>query len=285
LALLLFLLVTISLLTLDAASSMAERIISGVTVRARDFSEHFGTSAALLVIVALICAYFLDQLLKVRSANRDLVRTLEANTRILALRNHQLDTWDQLSHQLITNFNLNRLLELIAATASDVTESDCGAVIIAEHDTPHLRLAAIHQRGLQTELARRVAARVIATGEPIEVRPGAIPEEFDRPDLPLEELVSLAATPLMAADTIRGALLVGRLGPAEPFPDNVRQVLSSFGNQASIALEKAQLYAENQHQLQRLARLLDELRSAQDRLAASQENDETAAPVGGFGEG
>jgi GAF domain-containing protein len=45
------------------------------------------------------------------------------------------------------------------------------------------------------------------------------------------------------------------------------QVLGSFAQQASIALEKAHLYAENQRQLERLNRLLDELRSAQHQLA------------------
>jgi AcrR family transcriptional regulator len=276
LALLLFLLVSLSLLILDTASSLAERFILDVTTRAHDLLDHYGASAALLAIVMLICAYFVEKLVMVRNRNRGLVRALDASARILALRNDQLDTWDQLSHQLITNFNLPRLLELIARTAADVTESDCAAVILSERDSPHLRLAAVHRRGLHTELARRVAAKVIAAGEPIHLRLGALPEEFDRPDLPLEGLVSLAATPLVAADAIEGSLLVGRLQPAEPFPDNIVHVLRSFGNQASIALEKAHLYAENQKQLQRLGRLLEELRSAQDRLTVSQRAGEPA---------
>ena len=269
LALLLFLLVTLSLLTLDATSSLAERILVGVTSTAHNLLDRYGVSTALAAIVLLVCAYFVEKLLMVRNQNRELVRALEANAHLLSLRNHQLDTWDQLSHQLITNFNLPRLLELITSTAAEVTESSCAAVILSERDTPHLRLSAVFGRGLHTELARRVAAKVIATGEPLHCRRGAVPEEFDRPDLPLEGLVSLAATPLIATDAIKGSLLVGRLEPADPFPNTIIQVLASYGNQASIALEKAHLYAESQRQLQRLGRLLEELHSAQDRLTAS----------------
>ena len=82
--------------------------------------------------------------------------------------------------------------------------------------------------------------------------------------------MAIAATPLVAAGSIHGALIVGRLEPAEPYPQNIIEVLSSFANQASIALEKAHLYAETQLQLQRLARLLEELRLAQSRLGDSE---------------
>jgi len=270
LACVLFVLVSLSLLTLDATSAAAERLISGATNRARLLIDQYGTALALLAIVSLACAYVYEKLLLVRNQNRELVQALDASATVLALRNHQLDTWDQLSHQLITNFNLPRLLDLIVETAAQVTASDCAAAIVSDRDTPHLRLGAIHHRGMQTELARRVAAKVIATGEPVEIARNSVPEEFDRPDLAWEDLIAIAATPLVSAGSIHGALIVGRLEPAEPYPQNIIEVLSSFANQASIALEKAHLYAETQSQLQRLARLLEELRFAQSRLGDSE---------------
>lgn len=269
LAFVLFVLVSLSLLTIDAAFRAADRLLFGTNDAARHVLSGYGTTLALFAVVVLACAYLYERLLMVRDRNRGLVRALDANAKLLALRSCQLDTWDQLSHQLITKFNLPRLLELIARTAADVTESDCAAVIVSDKDDPHLRLAAIHRRGMGTELARRVAAKVIATGEPMDLRVGSVPDDLDRPDMEWEELIGIAATPLLAADTIRGALLVGQLGPGKPFPDNVIEVLASFGSQASIALEKAHLYAENQKQLQRLGGLLDELRRAHDRLEAS----------------
>lgn len=270
LACVLLLLVSLSLLTLDATSAAAERLISGATNRAHLLFDQYGTALALLAIVSLACIYIYQQLLLARNRNRELVQALDASARVLALRNHQLDTWDQLSHQLITNFNLPRLLDLIVETAAQVTASDSAAVIVSDRDTPHLRLGAIHHRGMQTELARRVAAKVIATGESVEIARDSVPEEFDRPDLAWEGLIAMAATPLVAAGAIHGALIVGRLQPAGPYPRNIIEVLGSFASQASIALEKAHLYAETQSQLQRLGKLLEELRFAQSRLGDSE---------------
>ncbi len=270
LALALLLMLTVSVLVLDAVSIAVERIVSGMSARLADLLSNYEASAALVATILLACAYFYEKLVMVRNQNRELVRALDASTRTLAQRNQQLDTWSQLSHALITKFNLPRLLELIVRTAAEVTQSDCAAVILKEEGNPHLRLAAIHQRGLQMELARRVAAMTIKSGERIFLRPDALPEELDRPDLPWEDLVSLSGAPLLAADNIVGALLVGRVRPNEAFSEEIMDGLDAFASQASIALEKAHLYAENQRQLDRFEKLLDDLRHAQRQLLQSE---------------
>jgi len=270
LLMLLLLLITLGLFVLDATSAAVERLWSGVTARLTDLLNSYGASAALLTVVLLVCAYFYEKLVMVRNQNRELVRALGTSAQILAQRNQQLDTWAQLSHGPITKFNLPRLLDLIVNTAAEVTQSDCAAVMLREDKSAHLRLAAIHQRGLQMELARRVAAMTIETGEQVYLSPEALPEELDRPDLAWEDLVSLAAAPLVAADNIVGALLVGRLRPQEPFSGQIVEALDSFASQASIALEKAYLYAENQKQLDRLGKLLEDLRSTQSQLVRSE---------------
>ncbi len=268
LALLLFLLVAVSLLLLDITSEPARYFLVGLSRRFVEFLDNAETSFALLLMVLLACAYFYEKLAQLRGENRALVSALEANAQTLAQRNRQLATWAQVSHSLITRFNLPRLLDLIVRTAAEVTESDCAAVMLSESAARGLRVAAIHNRGLQTELARRVAAAVVATGEAVLLRADALPEQFNRPDLPLEPLSALAAAPLVNRGTRVGALLVGRTAPQPPFADRIGEALSSFANQASIALEKANLYAENQRQLDRLGRLLTELRAAEARAGA-----------------
>jgi len=270
LALGLFLLLAVSLSLMDTTTVFQERIGRGWTTQAVSLLKDYGLSGALLIVAWLICAYFYEKLVSVRKQNRELVQALESVARTLSKRNQQLDTWSQLSHALITNFNLPRLLELIARTAAEVTESDCAAVILAERGARHLRLAAIHERGLQIELAERVAAIVIRTGHAICVSPDAPPEEIDRPDLPWDDLISLSAEPLVSSEKTVGALLVGRLHPRDPFPHHVLDTLDSFANQASIALEKAHLYAENQKQLDRLGRLLDDLHTTQAQLSEAE---------------
>jgi len=267
LALFLFLLLATSLFLLDAITVIEEQ--AGLRWPGMFLGKlrGYGPASALLVIATLISIYFYERLLAVRTANRDLVRQLETSARVLAQRNQQLDAWSQLSHTLITNFNLPRLLDLTVHTAAEVTESDCAVVVLAEKGARHLRLAAIHERGLQIELAERVAWVVIQTGQPLSLSPDAPPPEFDRPDLPWEDLVSLVAEPLVTAEQVVGALLVGRVRPHEPFSAQVLETLASFANQASVALEKAHLYAENQRQLDRLEKLLEDLHAAQSQLS------------------
>ena len=270
LALVLFMLLALSLLLLDATTVATERGIGGITTRFLGIIGDYGTSAALLVVVLLTCAYFSEKLVAVRRQNRELVSAIDSTAKLLSLRNQQLDAWSQLSHNLITNFNLPRLLDLIVRTATDVTECDCGVVMLVEEDRHDLRVAAIQARGLQVELARRVAEIVIRTGEELYLRPGELPEELDRPDLPWEDLVSLVAAPLTYGKDVVGAILVGRVQPREAFGEDVIDSLSSFASQASIALEKAKLYAESQKQLDRLGKLLDGLRSTQVQLIESE---------------
>jgi C4-dicarboxylate-specific signal transduction histidine kinase len=270
LALVLFLMLAVSLFLLDASAVTEERAIFRWTGRVAGFLRDYAVSGALMIIAWLVCAYLHEKLMQVRRENRELVRMLDATARTLARRNQQLSTWSQLSHDLITNFNLPRLLDLIARTAAEVTESDCAAVILAENGARHLRLAAIHDRGLQIQLAERVAQEVIAIGHGMRLSPESPPEGFARPDLPWEDLTSLAAEPLVAGEKPVGALLVGRLKPHEGFSDQVLGVLDSFASQASIALEKAHLYAENQRQLGRLGKLLDDLHATQAQLTEAE---------------
>lgn len=270
LALVLFMLLALSLLLLDATAVTTERGVGGITNRFLGIIDDYAASAALLVVVLLICAYFREKLVAVRRQNRELVSAIDSTAKLLSLRNQQLDAWNQLSHNLITNFNLPRLLDLVVRTATDVTECDCGIVMLVQEDRHHLRVAAIQARGLQVELARRVAEIVIGTGRELYLRPGELPEELDRPDLPWEDLVSLAAAPLTYGKDVVGAILVGRVQPREAFGEDVIDSLSSFASQASIALEKAKLYAESQKQLDRLGKLLDDLRSTQAQLIESE---------------
>jgi len=57
LALILFVLISASLLLVDAASSAAERFIYGVTNRARVLMDHYAVALAFLTTIGLVCAY------------------------------------------------------------------------------------------------------------------------------------------------------------------------------------------------------------------------------------
>lgn len=261
LALLLFVLLAVSLFLIDAGSIALESRPSGLPYRVIDLLSHLEVSAALLLVVGLICGYFYEKLAALRRDNRALVEQIESNARLLELRNRQLETWHLVSHDPVTSFNLPRLLELVAHTAADMTESDCAAVVLVEAEHQSLRLMAVHQRGLEIELARRVAATAIRGRRSFAFHPGNAPPDLTRPDLPWEDLAAIAAAPLISQQKAVGVLLIGRLQPGEPFSEEVVNGLDSFAGQAAVALEKANLYADNQRKLQQLSQVVHELQA------------------------
>ena len=261
LALLLFVLLAVSLFLIDAGSIALDSRYRGLPHHVIELLGKYEVSAALLLVVGLICGYFYEKLAALRRGNRALIETVESNARLLELRNRQLETWHLVSHDPVTNFNLPRLLELVAHTAADMTESDCAAVVLVESEHNSLRLMAVHQRGLEIELARRVAATAIRARRALAFHPGNLPPELDRPDLPWEGLAAIAAAPLISQQKAVGVLLIGRLQPGEPFSQEIMDSLDSFASQAAVALEKANLYAENQRKLQQLSRVVHELQA------------------------
>jgi len=261
LALLLFVLLAVSLFLIDAGTVSLDSRYRGLPYHFVELLGNYEVSVALLLVVGLICGYFYEKLAALRRDNRDLIETVESNARLLELRNRQLETWHRVSHDPVTNFNLPRLLELVAHTAADMTESDCAAVVLLESEHKSLRLMAVHERGLEIELARRVAATAIRARQVLAFHAGEIPAEFDRPDLPWEGLAAIAAAPLISQQKAVGVLLIARLEPGEPFSPEIVDSLDSFASQAAVALEKANLYAENQRKLQQLSRVVHELQA------------------------
>jgi len=233
---------------------------TGQPRRIRTGMRRWSDSGAFSVQSA-ICGYFYEKLAALRRDNRSLIETVESNARLLELRNRQLETWHRVSHDPVTNFNLPRLLELVAHTAADMTESDCAAVVLLESEHKSLRLMAVHERGLEVELARRLAATAIRARQVLAFHVGDMPAEFNRPDLPWEGLTAIAAAPLISQQKAVGVLMIGRLQSEEPYSQEIVNSLDSFASQAAVALEKANLYAENQRKLQHLSRVVHELQA------------------------
>jgi GAF domain-containing protein len=160
-------------------------------------------------------------------------------------------------------------LQLVSETALTVTESDGAAIMTADKWVHGYRLAAVSGQGAQTELARRAAAKVMATGEGLRLCLPDLPAEFARPDLASDQLSDVVALPLHAADGVTGALVVARLASRSPYPEQVEEILASFVTQTSLALQQAALHAEHRHELQRLKGLLGTRPGEEPSLAPS----------------
>ncbi len=77
------------------------------------------------------------------------------------------------------------------------------------------------------------------------------------------------AVPMLRDGKSIGAISVGKT-EAEPFSERQMQLLTTFADQAVIAIENARLFDEVQERTRELAKSLDDLRTAQDRLVQTQ---------------
>jgi signal transduction histidine kinase len=276
LALLIIFLLAVSLFLItatgDAVHGVPEFVAPLTLVLGSDITTCF-----LLVMVLLIVAYIRERLASNWAQNRRLIEELTRKERALKKKDDQLTTWGELSHALIANFDLPRLLDLIVTTAIEVTSADRGSVMLLEPDGEFLTIKAA--KGIDEEriastrlkLGDGIAGRVARSGEPLLLSRSyyqnhhlAAVRQRD------EEISSAISVPLRIEERIVGTLNVNESSRAHEFAQEDLRALTVFADQAALALEKAQLYRDSQHQLEKLLSVLDELGRTQAQLVHSE---------------
>ena len=274
LALLIIFLLAVSLFLLtateDANGSVPALAAPLITVLGSDITTCF-----LLVMVLLITAYIRERLAERWRENRRLISELTRKERALEKKDAQLTTWGELSHVLIANFDLPRLLDLIVTTAIEVTGADRGSVMLLDESRSTLTIKA--SKGIDPQhaeakinLGEGIAGRVALTGQPLLLR-----RDEGQPALRTlrrreEEISSAMSVPLRIEEQIAGTLNVNESKRRSEFSEEDMRALTLFADQAALALEKAQLYRDSQRQLEKLLSVLDELSQTQAQLVHSE---------------
>src|SRR6185312_11199718 len=104
-----------------------------------------------------------------------------------------------------------------------------------------------------------------------------IPDILDDPDyaIPMQALTpehtprAMLSVPLLGKDGIEGAMVLSRQQPGH-YAQREVDILQTFADQAVIAIENARLFDEVQQRTRELAKSLDDLRTAQDRLIQTE---------------
>ena len=164
LALLLIFLLSVGLFLLSAAQD-AEGQPTGLAAPLVAVLGNDVTTSLLLVMVLLISAYFRERLVARRLENRKLIANLCTANVALERRSQQLTKWEELSHALIANFDLPCLLDLIVATAIEVTQGEKASVMLLNDARTELHIAAA--RGLDDEVISNAKTPI---GEGVAVR-------------------------------------------------------------------------------------------------------------------
>jgi len=275
LALLIIFLLAVSLFLItatdEAIGSVPDIAVPLLSVLGSDVTTCF-----LLVMVLLVTAYIRERLHTHWLENRHLIEELTLKERSLKKKDAQLTTWGELSHALIANFDLPRLLDLIVTTAMEVTDAERGSVMLLDAEESVLTIKAAKGMGEEVvkktrlRLGEGIAGRVAFTGKPLLLT-------RDEPERQLrsvrkrdDEINSAISVPLRIEDRIVGTLNVSETSRANQFSEEDLRALTLFADQAAIALEKAQLYRDSQRQLEKLLSVLDELSRTQAQLIHSE---------------
>jgi diguanylate cyclase (GGDEF)-like protein len=160
-------------------------------------------------------------------------------------------------HEVLSEQSLDALLDRIANALAELIPHD--SLTIYEADEPRRMLTPVLARDKWADkiLADRCPFGVGLTGwgvehrEPVRVQQAHLdPRVATVRGTPEDEPEALVTIPLIARDSIKGALNIYRLGEDAHFDDDEFELAKRFGDAAALALDNAQIRARLEHQAQ-----------------------------------
>ncbi len=171
----------------------------------------------------------------------------------------ELTILSRVATALTSTLALSQVLQTIATSVLEVVGCDASAIFVLDEKESVLRLAATH--GLSPEYVRRstvLPVEVGGRGHAVAVRQPIIVENLAadptlRRVAPLAEeegFVAFADLPLRVGERVIGMLAVFFSQPHH-FTEGERELLSTFADQAAVAIENARLYAQTDQHLRK----------------------------------
>jgi two-component system NtrC family sensor kinase len=215
-------------------------------------------------VIAIENARLFDE---VQAKTRDLEESLQQQTA----------TADVLKVISRSTFDLQTVLETLIESAVELSGGNRGSIFLREGDVFPLKAASratpefLQYWAAHPARAGRGSAtsRVIQSGK-VEV----IPDVLEDPEMQMSagSLVRIRGTlgvPMLRDNKVEGVLVLTRPEPG-PFTKSQIDLVQTFADQAVIAVENVRLFDEAQARTRELAKSLDELRTAQDRLIQTE---------------
>ena len=203
---------------------------------------------------------------------------VQARTSELAQSVAELRALGEVTQAVNSTVDLETVLTTIVSKATQLSSTEAGAIYAFDDAHQEFRLRATY--GLDDTIASERRNRHIRIGEgaisdAVERRtPIQIPDIQNDPSTTLDIIVragfrALLIVPLLSADRIVGALVVRRKQPGE-FPKSTIELLQTFAAQSVLAIQNARLFESVESRTRELARSLEDLRTAQDRLIQTE---------------
>ncbi len=173
-------------------------------------------------------------------------------------RARQLAALNDISRRLVAaEANIDKLLELITASATDILDAEAGSLLLtAEDGSGDLEFkVAIGGSGgdligLRIPAGRGLVGEVALTGQPIIVSNAATdPRWSGELSKGSFHTTSVLAAPLSAQNRVIGVLEVLNKKSGRGFTNDDTELLSTFAGQAAVAIENARLFRLTDEQL------------------------------------
>lgn len=222
---------------------------------------------------------FNDMAGRLEESYADLEKKVESRTQELSvLLMQQTATADVLKVISRSAFDLNTVLSALVEAAARLCDADQGT-IAREHDGEFQRAAAY---GFSTDFTDYVKVLPVvpergnASGRALlEGKVVHIPDVQADPEYTFSEgqklggFRTILSVPMLREGSPIGVLTLTR-HDVRPFSDKQIELVSTFADQAAIAIENVRLFESVEARTRELAKSLDDLRIAQDRLVQTE---------------
>jgi signal transduction histidine kinase len=210
--------------------------------------------------------------------NVRLFEDVQARTRELAQSVGELRALGEVTQAVNSTVDLETVLTTIVAKATELSNTEAGAIYVFDDARQEFRLRATH--GMDDAIIAAIKDRHLHIGETAigrgveQRRPIQIPDVQNDPSSVLDVIVragfrALLTVPLLGTDRIVGALVVRRKQAGE-FPQSTIELLQTFAAQSVLAIQNARLFESVEARTRELAKSLEDLRTAQDRLVQTE---------------
>src|SRR5262249_39393886 len=212
--------------------------------------------------------------------NTRLLDELRTRTSELAQSVGELQALSEVSQAVNSSLDLGTVLTTIVGRAVELSRTDAGAIYVFDEDREEFRLRATY--GMSEAMIIAISGQHIGLGDGNNIatattqrKPIQVLDSRNEPVSVVNEIVlregyrSILFIPLLRPNHIVGALVVRRKMPGE-FPRSIIDRLQAFALQSVVAIKNARLYEDVEARTRELAKSLEDLRAAQDRLVQTQ---------------
>lgn len=208
------------------------------------------------------------QLVTLRRTVEDLERRVKAQEK----EREQLRALQDVGAMINSSLDLDQVLVVVMDAIIDLTKAERSILLLKDEETGALDVRVYRNMDRETlekssfDFSRSIVSAVAESGEPIVTMNAMSDSRFAAQESIISyNLRSILCVPLKIKEMIIGVIFADNRVQSGVFGDTDRDLLSSFGNQAAVAIENARLFQQIRNHLTEIT----EMRDLMDNVFAS----------------